>query len=228
MLSESYAALHGDLSDDAIEKVASFQADFIGGTDADRLEMVKEALASVLEDDELADRLFGVINYASDHGDLTEKEAIANLMPLLKVAGAAIDKEAAFPGDPEYKSSGSMGLMGPAVAAAAAAPFISRMMRSSARRGKIQDSASEIYKGHPELRDDPHSKNYFGAISDFAPDIAANPMIAGNVMKAMHQIGPGSVTPKMLKELLEVQEQYDTQKHGPADSLQNFARMQVG
>lgn len=219
MLSESYAPLFGDLSKKELEKVAEFQADFLEASQEQRVSMVKEALASLIEDDRYFDRFVGAVNYADSHGDYEEKEAVAQLLPIVK--------EAAFPGDKEYRSGGSMGILPTATAVAAAAPFISRMMQASNRRRRIHQSASSIYQEHPELREDPHAERYFSAIADFAPDVAANPLVAGNVMKAMHQIGPGAVTPKMLKELLEVQDQFDKHQFGAADSLQHFSKLKT-
>lgn len=228
MLSDSFAPIHGDLNSDEIDKLAEFQIEFMSAPASTRQEMIKEALEVVLQDDLLADRLLGVVSYAGEHGDMEEKEAVAQLLPMMKTAGADIDKEAAFPGDEEYKSSGSVrNMIQPALAAMAAAPFISKMMRGARTRRHINQSAQSIYDQHPELRDDPHSASYFNAIRDFAPSLAANPLVAGNVMKAMHQVGPGFVTPKVLKELLDVQEQYDKQQSGPADALSGLSKVKL-
>lgn len=229
MLSESYAALFGELTSEETEKVAAFHADFLDSSEAGQASLIKEAMEDLLQDEGYFDRFYGMLSDAGSFGDVEEKEAIAQLLPLIKEAGVALDKEAAFPDEEPYKDSkGMKGWVGPAIATAAIAPFIARMARSAGRRNKIKSSAQGIFNEHPELRSDPNSERYFGAISDFAPDVAANPLVAGNVMKAMHQIGPGSVTPKVLKELLEVQDYYDRQQSGPMDSLTNYAKLKSG
>ena len=64
-----------------------------------------------------------------------------------------------------------------------------------------------IYQMNPDLKKDPNVPHYFQAISDFAPDIAKNPLVAGNVLMQMHRVGPGFVTPQLIRELIGIQGQ---------------------
>lgn len=89
--------------------------------------------------------------------------------------------------------------------ALSAAPLIEHYGNKMVRDRRIKKSLAAIMREHPELRRDPNVSKYFQAIVDFAPDIAANSHVAGNVLQQMHQIGPGALTPRAIGELLSVQ-----------------------
>ena len=80
-------------------------------------------------------------------------------------------------------------------------------------------------RDHPELKNDSNVPQYFQAIADFAPNIAENPLVAGNILMQMHRVGPAMVTPSLIKELVEMQVK-TTQK--PAESPAFQMAKQVG
>lgn len=212
----SFAPVFGELRSDESAQVGSFAADVasaVHADDGDRLQaMVKTAMASLADDRSAFLRLIGALNYAETYGTPTEKTAVARLLPLVKSAMRELDAERALAkhADAHWAQVG----IGAAGLALGAAPFMSHMLHRSARETKIKTSFSRILQDHPELRGDPNTPRYFQAVVDFAPDVAANALVAGNVLKTMHQIGPGAVTPKMIAELLQVQTGYDDRPTG--------------
>ena len=111
----------------------------------------------------------------------------------------------------------SSGLLPAIGAAAVGLPLIMSGMESLGRTHKLKKSLQRIMRDHPELRNDANAGRYFQAISDFAPAVATNPLLAGNVMKQLHQIGPAALTPAMIKDLLGVQETASKMKRMPQD-----------
>jgi len=87
----------------------------------------------------------------------------------------------------------------------AAAPFLASGIKSLLQNRDLRRSLEQIYMQHPELKKDPNVPAYFQAISDFAPDIAKNAVIAGNLLSQWHMAGPMMATPQIIKELTEIQ-----------------------
>ena len=211
-LATTFAPVFGELRSDESAKVGSFAADLseaLQADDGDRVkDLIKTALLPLADDRAAFLRTIGALNYAESYGTPTEKIAVARLLPVMRVAMKEIDAERAMAKCADAKDWAHIGL-GAAGLALGAAPFISHMAHRSGRETKIKQSLQRILQDHPELRSDPYTPRYFQAVVDFAPDVAANPLVAGNVLKTMHQIGPGAVTPKMIAELLQVQSGYD-------------------
>lgn len=216
-LTETYKAVYDGLDSEGMAKVGAFVSSFLQanaeGDGPAKLGLVKEALAKLADDPEHFDRLLGTLEYAEHYGSPAEKVAVAHVLPILLGAMKELDTEAALEKaaegegmSPFQKAQLGIGVAGLGLAAA---PFAGHVMRRHRQEGRIRNSLHQVMQDHPELRSSPHTSRYFQAIVDFAPDVAANPLVAGNVMKTMHQIGPGSVTPRMIQELLQVQRGVD-------------------
>lgn len=204
-LMTNYRPLYGDLTDADMTKVGQFSARVLTAKADNDIatirSMIKEAVAIVSEGGEDSlDRLFGTLHYVERYGQPDEKEAVAALLPLVKEAADELIKEAKFSPSEKWQ----LGL-GAGSLALSAAPLIGYAASRMGRSGKIKKSLKQIMQDHPELRNDPNVPRYFQAIVDFAPAVAANAMVAGNVLMQMHRLGPSAVTPKTIAELLDIQ-----------------------
>lgn len=201
-LMTNYAPAYGDLDDTGMTKVGQFSAQFLSakstGNEEAMKAMLKQAVAGIAQGgDEALDRMFGTLHYVERYGEPEDKEAVAKLLPMINDAIGEMQKEAEIP-------SWAVG-MGAASLALQAAPIIDYAIRRSQRSGRIQESMKQILRENPDLRTDPNTARYFQAIVDFAPDVAANPLVAGNVLVQLHRLGPTAVTPKTIAELLDIQ-----------------------
>lgn len=229
MLTDSYQPVYDGLGHDAMAKVGAFAASFMQadahGDEEGMHALVKQAMESLVDDDEAVDRLFGTLSYAQKYGSPMEKIAVERLLPLIERSMREINAEHLLRKTADWRQNvglaASIGGL-----ALGAAPYVAHARRQSARQGRIKQSLQEVMRDHPELRSNPHTARYFQAIVDFAPDVAANSLVAGNVMKAMHQIGPSAVSPKMISELLQVQRSHEDRPTG-AQYLGEYAK-QVG
>lgn len=76
-----------------------------------------------------------------------------------------------------------------------------------ARPLKIRESFQQILKDHPHVATNPKSvAQHFRTIAYFAPDIASDPVVAGNVINSLSKLGPGALTHQLVKELRQLQE----------------------
>lgn len=120
------------------------------------------------------------------------------------------DKTAA----PLGKAMSSIGkALAPISLALAAAPLIGHGVKALGRKSDLSKSLEKVYKQKPHLKQDPNVKDYFESIASFAPDVARNPLLAGNVIEQMHRVGPSFVTPQLIRELVGLQSQ--TGMQGP-------------
>lgn len=127
---------------------------------------------------------------------------------------------------------GSGALFWPSLIAAlslglAATPHLERGVASISRGFELKKSLRTILSDHPELRNDPNVNKYFQAIVDFAPDIAKNPTVTGNLIGEMHRMGPGALTWQTLRDLIGMQAgmpQPTTGVSEMAEPLREFGR----
>lgn len=96
-------------------------------------------------------------------------------------------------------------IMAPLSLALATAPLLAGLAKSITGSGAKKRALAKIYQMHPELKSDPNVPMYYQAIADFAPDVAKNPLVAGNVIIQMHRVGPSWVTPQLIRELIGIQ-----------------------
>jgi len=71
------------------------------------------------------------------------------------------------------------------------------------RRNKMKSSFDTVIKAHPELEGDPNVKQHWNVLTDYAPDIAANPMVAGTLLRRMKNWG--EVDHQTVKDLIAMQ-----------------------
>lgn len=86
-------------------------------------------------------------------------------------------------------------------------PVIASGVKSMTQSGNLKNSLTRLLRQHPELRNDPNVAHYFQILTTFAPHVAQNPVLAGNLMKRWHETGPDLITPPMIKELLDIENQ---------------------
>lgn len=204
-LRESYKPLYDALDRKSLEKVGAFSAAFMQaktlGNSIAMSSLIKEAMAALSSDPESIDSFLGVINFATKYGTPLEKTAAAKLELVFKQAVKDEHEKVGSWLTPER----GIALAGLGVASA---PLIQHISQKVSTNKKIKNSLRQIMADHPELRDNPDTTRYFQAIVDFSPKVASNPLVAGNVLKQMHQIGPGAVTPSLLKDLQSIDKDY--------------------
>ena len=86
-----------------------------------------------------------------------------------------------------------------------AVPAIASTVQHLGRRKRIETSRETVLQENPSLRDDGSFDRYFDTVTRFAPDVAADPLIAGNIMVEMHRLGPAAMTPTRINDLLGLQ-----------------------
>jgi len=78
------------------------------------------------------------------------------------------------------------------------------------RHEAIKNSLAQLVKSNPALAADPHGlAQHFEVMMRFAPDIAAEPTLAGNILGQLHKLGPGSMTHQLVAELQKMQQLQD-------------------
>jgi hypothetical protein len=96
-------------------------------------------------------------------------------------------------------------ILAPLSLALAATPLISQAVGAISRSFSLKASLKKAMEMHPELKSDQNIPMYFRAIADFAPDMAKNPIVVGNILSQMHRIGPSLLTPQLINELVGMQ-----------------------
>jgi len=243
-LSKTYAAVVEGLDKQAEEEIGKFASDFMTavtlGNSTKVVDLVKEAMSSISDDDVAFDKLFGALELAEKYGSPMEKIAVERIMPAISRAMKELDAEfkktaqhamqMALPGQPirislsrpgglsDYqKASLALGAGGLALAAA---PFVMKLMRKSKREEEIADSLRKVMMEHPELKENPRTPMYFQSIASMAPEVAAHPALAGNVLKTLHQVGPEGLSPKLVKELIDVQDALTASKDADSNLVE--------
>ena len=249
-LSKTYAALVDGLDKHAEAEVGKFSSDFMTAMTfghADKvMELVKEAMEVLADDDQSFDALIGALELAGKYGSPMEKIAVERIMPAITHAMREIDSEfrktAGYVGHPmqmtpyathqpkviiNTKGGGGLSdfqkmslLLGAGGLALSAAPFVMKLMRKSKREDEIADSLRKVVMEHPELKENPRTPMYFQSIASMAPEVAAHPALAGNVLKTLHQIGPEGLSPKLVKELIDVQDALTSSKDADSNLVE--------
>jgi hypothetical protein len=96
----------------------------------------------------------------------------------------------------------------------AAAPLVEKGVSYLTRAMGQKSSLKTILQDHPELRKDSNIERYFQALVDFAPDVAGNPVVAGNILVDMHRMGPGALSLSTIKDLIKAQSDIGTSSVG--------------
>lgn len=81
------------------------------------------------------------------------------------------------------------------------------------RHEAIRNSLAQIVQSNPALAADPQGlAQHFEVMTRFAPDVAAEPTLAGNILGQLHKLGPGSMTHSLVAELQKMQQIQDAQR----------------
>jgi hypothetical protein len=99
------------------------------------------------------------------------------------------------------------------------------------RMEAIKSSLSQLVKSNPALAADPQGlAQHFEVMTRFAPDVAAEPTLAGNILGQLHKMGPGAMTHQMVAELQKMQQIQDASRHERhkqvVESVAPFTRIQ--
>jgi hypothetical protein len=115
---------------------------------------------------------------------------------------SALEKTAAF-GDSLGQALSTAAI--PISLGLAAAPLVIGGIRHLMQGSAISASLKKIYQLHPELKNDPNVPMYFQTIVDFAPAVAANPLVSGNLLAQWHAAGPSMAQAEIIKMLVGIQ-----------------------
>jgi hypothetical protein len=99
------------------------------------------------------------------------------------------------------------------------------------RHEAIKASLQQIVRSNPALAADPQGlAQHFEVMTRFAPDVAAEPTLARNILGQLHKLGPGSMTHQLVAELQKMQQAQDAgrdQKHKQMiEAISPFTRIQ--
>jgi hypothetical protein len=175
---QEYSCVYGDLNDAEKDELGKFGADLISAkitNNADKVVELLKEAAGAIDDVDDLDAFLGLVSWLEKEAWLPTKDTVKNV--ILPIAGVSF----------------------------AAVPAAVLGARSLSRSIKHGQSLQAIMREHPALKDDPNTSRYFHMIKSFAPDIAANSLVAGNVMDELRKLGPAAVTPARIAELLQLQ-----------------------
>ncbi len=109
-----------------------------------------------------------------------------------------------------------------------AAPVIASGVKAITQSGNLKTSLTRLLRQHPELRNDPNVAHYFQILTTFAPHVAQNPILAGNLLKRWHETGPDLITPNMIKELLDIENQSGNIERTTQDQVNVLSKTMMG
>ena len=161
------------------------------------------------------------------------KEAFAKEEPIVVERLAKIAEAFVKCGSPEEKLAFSPLLAGlQQTLALQPIEHLKRQHEEEAHRQEaIRGSLAQIVKSNPALAADPQGlAQHFEVMTRFAPDVAAEPTLAGNILGQLHKLGPGSMTHSLVAELQKMQQIQDAarqDKHKQIiESISPFTRIQ--
>lgn len=108
------------------------------------------------------------------------------------------------------------------------APVIASGIKAVTQSGNLKTSLTKLLRQHPELRNDPNVAHYFQILTTFAPHVAQNPILAGNLLKRWHETGPDLITPNMIKELLDIENQSGNIERTTQDQVNVMSKTMMG
>lgn len=109
------------------------------------------------------------------------------------------------------------------VVLSATAPLLAAAALALRKHMKHEDSFRTILKEHPSLGgpNTPVTRRHFDTLKTFSPDIAANSLVAGNVLHRLHRLGPEGMDVAQVRELASVQSQLRDGNLGAGNVLRN-------
>jgi hypothetical protein len=178
-----YSALVGHLSEEEQDEVGRFAFELLTAKTAENKSKVEDLLKEAAEElDEFSDfeTFTGLVGWL-------EKEA------------------AAKPSSKKGLNNTLNNILAATGIVFAAAPAVALMAQWASRRSGLEKSKKQILLDYPALKDEPNFDRYFDMIASFAPQIAATPLLAGNVLESFRRLGPADITPQRLADLLALQ-----------------------
>jgi len=99
------------------------------------------------------------------------------------------------------------------------------------RHEAIRNSLRQLVQTNPALAADPQGlAQHFEVMTRFAPDVAAEPTLAGNILGQLHKLGPGSMTHQLVGELQKMQQIQDAGRESRQkqviEAISPFTRIQ--
>jgi len=197
MLPESVKQMHaeGQISDHHMEKLAEVQSRMLAAS-GKSVQAVMEVMVSEVELSNFDE--FDYEKCASELDPESEKNASG--------FGSKIRQAGKWMASNPHAVLGAVGLTtlaGMGVARGAQA--------ISGSRGRKR-SLAEIKARHPELKNDPEASRYFGVISEFAPSLARNSTVAGNLIQKMKQWG--AIDHKTVQDLIQMERTHQDTSRG--------------
>jgi hypothetical protein len=119
-------------------------------------------------------------------------------------------------------------IMGALALGGVAAPVIASGVKAITQSSNLKNSLGKLLRQHPELRNDPNVAHYFQILTTFAPHVAQNPILAGNLLKRWHETGPDLITPNMIKELLDIENQSGNIERTTQDQVNVLSKTMMG
>lgn len=153
---------------------------------------------------------------AAEITDVDDLYYVQNLMTFLEKNASKKDKKGF-----DFGRAAQIAI--PAIGAAAMiAPLAERVYDNFANASRLKKTLKEVQSDHPGLFSPAkveQTKRNFGVIKDFAPHIAKNSLVAGNVLARMDEYGPRAMDINTVKEMAETQKFIGQRGKGGAGSL---------
>ena len=179
-------SLVGELNNEEIRELAKFAA----------------ALSTVKRKRD-AEAVEGLMKQAAaEITDVDDFYYVENLMRFLEKTAADGGKQGISMGQAAQIASLGLG------AATAIAPLAARLYGGMKAKKRLKKTLTEVQSDHPGLFSPAkveQTKRNFGVIKDFAPHIAQNALVAGNVLARMDEYGPRAMDINTVKEMAETQ-----------------------
>ena len=208
-LFEKYSFLYGDTAFTPEEQaeIGRFVAGMVkAASEGNRLELnnVYEQHFAYAKDDTLK-KIGRVLYHFSKHGDqavkvAADKHFVREALPVVEKAAELVKKAGigdvfgAVARGVAAAGRGALSSFNPLLAGIGllgiSMPVVKAGIDALRQPGQLRSSLKAVLQQHPELRNDPNTGQYFHLLTTFAPSIAANPLMAGQMLKRFHEAGP--------------------------------------
>lgn len=209
---ENYSSLfEGELDEAQKHSVSRFRTEAMLKVAEGDTEWVEEwvtKLSQCILDPEVIENYWAVMDNASCiHGGEIEKIASKSSYRVMDYVNMAV---------------GAAGLLG------SIAPLVMDHNRKSEARNKARKTYEGVLNSNPHLRNDPNTKNYFNTVNNFAPHVASDPILLGNVLNDMQAMGPAAMTVERVQNMVGMQKDlHSMQSKGgniPAEPILDSAK----
>ena len=179
---DSYSGVYGGyLTPEERKELGKFAADLLQAKvtkDSAKIEaLLKEASLTLTENYSDFEAFVGLVGWLEKHAADVPKDKKANISNILQAISATM----------------------------ALAPAVYAGAKWAGRKMQLNNSKEQILRDNPALRNEPKFDQYFDMIASFSPEVAAQPILAGNVLENIRRLGPAAVTPQMINDLLGLQ-----------------------